>query len=339
MSESPQPHSQTHTHLRVSIVIPCRDRAAQLESCLAAVRLLAPQAFEVIVVDSCSRTGDAVREVSVRNGAGYLRLEKPGVSRAKNAGARKATGDIVAFLDDDAIPASDWLQHLVQPYTDPRVGAVTGRIAPHPSCADLGEYELLGYVRGPNSPDSISAGDRDWFQAACFGGIGISPNLSIRKSVYARWPGFCERLGSGTPIVGNEEGHAFMDLVRLGYSIQYEQEALVFHPVPPPARETMERRYYQNLAAATAFVLMLILEERESRGAALQYVFGKLRNVSSLWRRGSASQQASLAPAWRVALARVSGVGCYLRSLAQLVCDKLSRPETTARDESSGVQA
>jgi cellulose synthase/poly-beta-1,6-N-acetylglucosamine synthase-like glycosyltransferase len=296
-----------------------------LEYCLAAVTLLDPPAAEVIVVDSNSRTGDAIREVSLRNGAHYLRLERPGVSLAKNFGAIQATGDIVAFLDDDAIPSSSWLEHLVQPYRDPRVGCVTGTITPHPDFPDCGEYELLGYVRGPNSPVSISMEDSNWFQAACFGGIGISPNLSIRRSIYAKWSGFCERLGSGTPIVGNEEGHAFLDIVRLGYSIQYAPEALVFHPVPPPARETLRRRYYQNLSAATAFLLMLIIEERDCRWPALKYIFGKFRRVSSLWSRGTKSQQSKLAPRWRVALARACGAWCYLRSLADLASDKLKR--------------
>jgi Glycosyl transferase family 2 len=342
VSEFPEGKFQTvcqpHVQFRVSVVIPCRDRASQLDQCLAAVKLLDPPAFEVIVVDSDSRTGEAIREVSLRNGARYVRLERPGVSLAKNVGASSATGDIVAFLDDDAIPSSSWLGHLVRPYEVPRVGCVTGRITPHPDFSDSGEYELLGYVRGPNSPASISKENSNWFQAACFGGIGISPNLSIRKFVYARWAGFNERLGSGTPIVGNEEGKAFVDIVRLGYSIQYAPEALVFHPVPPPARETLQRRYYQNLAAATAFLLMLILEERDCRGPALRYLVGKLRRVSSLWSRGTKSQQASLAPAWRVALARASGVWCYLRSLADLALDKLNRkPRPTSRETSQSL--
>lgn len=308
---------------RVSVVIPCRDRASQLGVCLASVARLDPAPAEVIVVDSASRIGDAIRETAARTGALCVRLEQAGVSLAKNIGASHATGDIVAFLDDDAVPSADWLLHLVQPFRDPRVACVTSRTAPAPDAVDLGDYESLGYIRGRNSPHSISPSEADWFSAACFGGIGISPGLAIRKSVYKQWPGFRERLGPGTPIIGNEEGHAFLDLVRLGHSIQYAPEALVFHPVPAPDRTTLEQRYYDNLAAATGFLLMLIFEERGCRVLALQYLARKLRRVSSLWSRGSESSQTRIAPPWRVVLARASGVLCYLRSLALLVSGRL----------------
>lgn len=308
---------------RVSIVIPCRDRAAQLSVCLTAVAQLDPASAEVIVVDSASRMGNAIRDVSIHSGAQYLRLEIPGVSLAKNFGARHATGDVVAFLDDDAIPSSSWLQHLVKPFHDPRVACVTSRTVPQSGDIEVGIYRLLGYVRGLNSPDRISPQDAGWFEAACFGGIGITPGLALRRSVYAEWPGFCERLGSGTPIGGNEEGHAFLDLVRLGYSIQYAPEALVFHPVPAPDPATLTNRYYSNLAAATGFLLMLMFEERSCRGLAFRYLASKLRRVSSLWSRGPASQQVMLAPRWRVMLARAFGVICYLRSLAPLFSNTL----------------
>jgi glycosyltransferase involved in cell wall biosynthesis len=316
------------SQLGVSVVIPCRDRVRSLASCLEAVTRLSPAPAEVIVVDSQSESAHAIREVSVRHGARYLRAEKPGVSLAKNIGANAASGDVVAFLDDDAVPASDWLKHAVEPFYDPRVGCVTSRTEPANKDAELrGEYQLLGYVRGPKAPTRITKEDPGWFESACFGGIGISPGLCIRKSVFSAWAGFCERLGPGTPIAGNEEGRAFLDIVRLGYTIEYAPEALVFHPVPVPDGETRQRRYYANLAAATAFLLMLIFEETGCRWPALRYVFRKFRRVSSLWSRQAESPGARLAPGWRVVLARASGTLCYLSSLIALIRNTL-RTET-----------
>jgi glycosyltransferase involved in cell wall biosynthesis len=281
--------------------------------------------------------GTSIREVAVRNGARYLRVEKPGVSLAKNVGARNATGDIVAFLDDDAVPSSSWLAHLVQPFRDTHVGCVTSKTEPEFADFDRGEYELLGYVRGPDSPNSISLEDPNWFTSACFGGIGISPGLSIRKSFFSEWAGFCERLGPGTPIIGTEEGHAFLDLVRFGHSIQYASEAVVFHPVPLPNHRMLQQRYYANLAASTAFLLMLIFEERGCRWLALKYLIGKLRRVSSLWSRGTGPQHIKLAPRWRVALARARGIISYAHSLAGAGWDNLSRK--TQQAPRSGPQS
>ena len=62
----------------------------------------------------------------------------PGLSDARNTGVAHATGDLIAFLDDDATPRPDWLEHLVEPFEDPRVAAVGGAAIP-----------LWDYVRPP----------------------------------------------------------------------------------------------------------------------------------------------------------------------------------------------
>ena len=42
-----------------------------------------------------------------------LRVDQGGVSVARNAGARAAAGDYIAYLDDDAIPALDWIERII----------------------------------------------------------------------------------------------------------------------------------------------------------------------------------------------------------------------------------
>ena len=54
----------------------------------------------------------------------------PGLSGARNTGVAGATGALIAFLDDDATPEPDWLEHLVAPFADPRVAAVGGAAIP-----------------------------------------------------------------------------------------------------------------------------------------------------------------------------------------------------------------
>ncbi|WP_210439611.1 glycosyltransferase family 2 protein [Nocardioides xinjiangensis] len=53
-----------------------------------------------------------------------------GLSGARNTGIMAATGALIAFLDDDATPAPDWLEHLTAPFADPRVVAVGGAATP-----------------------------------------------------------------------------------------------------------------------------------------------------------------------------------------------------------------
>ncbi|MCD5401861.1 glycosyltransferase [candidate division NPL-UPA2 bacterium] len=54
----------------------------------------------------------------------------PGLSETRNVGIRAAEGDIVAFIDDDAVAEPDWLENLVRPFEVPEVVAVGGRAVP-----------------------------------------------------------------------------------------------------------------------------------------------------------------------------------------------------------------
>src|SRR6266487_1120270 len=53
-----------------------------------------------------------------------------GLSGARNSGIAEANGNIIAFLDDDAIAEPSWLEHLVVYYADPRIAGVGGKIEP-----------------------------------------------------------------------------------------------------------------------------------------------------------------------------------------------------------------
>src|SRR5207249_4816731 len=68
--------------------------------------------FEVVIVDdgSTDRTGDIAKEY----GFHVIRTSHAGLSNARNAGLRATTGDVVAYLDDDAYPDSHWLHYLAE---------------------------------------------------------------------------------------------------------------------------------------------------------------------------------------------------------------------------------
>jgi len=113
------------THPRVSVVIVSRDRPEALRRCLLGVAQLQYPAFEIVVV------GDPLG-IKVAQGmpfAADLKLvpfDVPNISAARNLGIVQAAGDIVAFIDDDAVPEPQWLRHLVAPAAQRDVAAMGG---------------------------------------------------------------------------------------------------------------------------------------------------------------------------------------------------------------------
>jgi glycosyltransferase involved in cell wall biosynthesis len=106
------------TPLRMSVVVPTRGRPTLLLGCLEALarQTLPAGAFEILVVDD--GTDDTTRslvEALSRNPGmptlRYLRTRRTqGPAAARNTGWREAYGEVVAFTDDDAVPADDWLE-------------------------------------------------------------------------------------------------------------------------------------------------------------------------------------------------------------------------------------
>jgi glycosyltransferase involved in cell wall biosynthesis/GT2 family glycosyltransferase len=115
-----------------SIVINTLNRGAELHKTLDSLRWLTyPGQFEVVVVNGPS-TDDSHAVIAawsqqVRAG----RCAPANLSVSRNIGICMAQGDIVAFIDDDAIPEPEWLTQLAEAYADPMVGAAGGLVFNH----------------------------------------------------------------------------------------------------------------------------------------------------------------------------------------------------------------
>lgn len=111
------------TPLPLSVIVVSRHRPAALQRCLAGLRQQDHPATEVIVVaDSASiaAIGDIpfVPKITAFDAAN--------ISAARNCGLALAAGEVVAFIDDDAVPEPTWASRLVAPFADPQIVAATG---------------------------------------------------------------------------------------------------------------------------------------------------------------------------------------------------------------------
>lgn len=154
--------------------------------------------------------------------------EKQGLSGARNTGVTECSGDVVAFLDDDAVAAPDWVQRLGEAYADPRVLGAGGAV--HPA-----------WIEG--KPSWFPA-EFDWVVGCTHSGMPrereavrnlVGANMSFRREVLAEVGGFRHELGRiGTIPAGCEE----TDLcIRVGKrwpdgQILYDPAASVDHFVP-----------------------------------------------------------------------------------------------------------
>lgn len=113
------------TALRVSVVIPAKDDAERLASCLAALAVQSRPADEVVVVDN--RSSDGTARVARAAGARTIPCAEPGIPAASATGYDAATGDLVLRLDADCLPPVEWIERVVTAFAEwPEVGAITG---------------------------------------------------------------------------------------------------------------------------------------------------------------------------------------------------------------------
>lgn len=139
----------------VSVVVCTFNGERTLAETCAAVRSLAYPRVEVIVVDDGST--DVSADIAHAHGLQVLSTENRGLSSARNTGARAATGEIVAYIDDDAAPDRHWLHHVVDAFARQDVVAVGG-----PNLAVPGDGLVADAVAiSPGNPSHVLLEDRE----------------------------------------------------------------------------------------------------------------------------------------------------------------------------------
>ncbi len=117
-----------------SIVVSTTDRALPLRTLLRSLEHQTYSQFEVLVVVGPTHDGtlDVLAEYASR--VRVLRCPTANLSRSRNIGVRDARGEIVAFIDDDAVPSNRWLEQLARLFANPRLDATGGVVyAVHPN--------------------------------------------------------------------------------------------------------------------------------------------------------------------------------------------------------------
>jgi GT2 family glycosyltransferase len=122
---------------RVSVVVCSLNGERTLRDCLDGVLALEYPEFEVIVVDDGS--SDATRAIADEYGVHVISTENRGLASARNRGMAAASGEIVAYLDDDARPDPHWLSFLAASFLDSSHVGIGGPNVEHPGDGAIAE--------------------------------------------------------------------------------------------------------------------------------------------------------------------------------------------------------
>lgn len=267
----------------VSAII-CTYRSNAYKDVLETVASLLNQTYPeieiIIVVDGNERLRKKI--AAVYNTQNKIQViaskENIGVSGARNLGIRRARGDIIAFLDDDAVAGKRWIEDLVDTYQRKDAIAVGGKILPiwltkKPDYLPEELYWLVGLTFKGFAQEGVTEVRN-----------ALGGNMSFKKEVFEKVALFNENFGLAKE--GNSYGQAeepdfaLRIKKKLGQRVIYNPELIVYHKVPESKtrlRALLKRAFYQGYSKALLKRISphpepLATEESYLKGLLFKYI-------------------------------------------------------------------
>ena len=216
---------QNH-QFKISVVIVSRDRPSDLARCLTACAQIDYPAYEIVVVaDEIGLKSVAAHPVAKATKS--CRFDEANISKARNLGISLTGGDIVAFIDDDAVPEPSWLSALSEAFDREDVSGVGGAV--------LGRN---GISFQSNSPSITRDGHTHDGPAPSPGAVPklVGTNMAIRRDVLVDIGGFDPRYSFFL-----EDADLSLRLADGGHKVAHCQSAVVHHAFAPSARRRADR--------------------------------------------------------------------------------------------------
>jgi len=312
--DTPEPAS------RISAVICTRGRPELARRAIASLREQA--VAEVLVVDNAPED-DATRAL-VRDrfpGVRYVVEPTPGLDFARNRALREATGDVVAFLDDDAVAEESWSSAFAAVFdSDSGVGACTARVealsveTPGQRIfeANGGYSRGLDRVRLPGDARRPLHGRRAPLIAWAVS-VGSGCSFALRRSVALDLGGFDPALDLGEALPGGGDHDMLWRVLKAGYGVVYEPKALAHHE-----HRKEETAVYAQLAGhqrgLVAFLTKTAADGRgRERASVLTFLVWRLLKPGvRLARRAVGRDPLPAAALWRMWGNALAGPAAYL---------------------------
>ena len=241
----------------ITVCVCTHDRPGYLRDCLEGLRRQAvgSDRFDILVVDSASTGGvpaQIAHLVAEIPNARLLRVDRPGISLARNAGAEAARDGYIAYIDDDAIAAPDWVECIQAAIADsgPPPALIGGRILPRWE-APLPAWWPPG-LRGTLSIIEFE-GHGEYRTAALPPGMEpYGANLVVHVPTLLAIGGFGRNAGRiGQALLSDEEVQLAWRLQAAGFSARYDSRLVVQHQIQAARlcpRWLLSRLYWQGMS-------------------------------------------------------------------------------------------
>jgi glycosyltransferase involved in cell wall biosynthesis len=214
---------------KVSVIVSVysKDRLQCVLDCIDSLRRQSEKPFEIIVVLDPNPDLIGFYRSRLNCDVRIVVSDGFGLSNARNVGVKNAKGDIVAFIDDDAVADKEWLKNLLKGYNDSSVVGVGGYIKP-----------LWERGRPKWFPEEL-----DWIVGCSYKGLPeyttfvrnpIGCNMSLRKEIFEVVGYFRSDVGRyGKKLLSGEEPEFSIRIFRRlpNAKILYTPSAIVYHKV------------------------------------------------------------------------------------------------------------
>jgi glycosyltransferase involved in cell wall biosynthesis len=226
------PPPSSGTRVRVTVAVCTRDRPRLLQRCLASIAAADAVAGEeveldLLVVDNAS-ADDETRRTAFASGARCVREPIPGLDFARNRAVQESRGEVVAFVDDDAVVDPTWLRTLIRSFAaEPDARAVSGQVlALRVDTPARFEFErTTGFSLGWDpTMFTLALGPEMPFRP----GMGVGCNMAFRRDALDAVGPFDEALDTGRPLPGGGDLDIMIRMVLAG-GVFFEPSATVFH--------------------------------------------------------------------------------------------------------------
>jgi glycogen(starch) synthase len=225
-----------HTRPTVSVIIPTAGRRQCLPKCIASLRQQTYRPVELVIVVGPSKDGSHEYASSLTD-VKVTHVDQLNASLARNAGVRLASGDILAFIDDDAIASRTWLEELVAVFDaeGPTCGGVAGLVVNEngpgrPVQAINNTIDDIGEPITVRLAFSSFFNDPEGNQFIYYTGA----NMAMRREAFLDAGGFDE-----TYQYPYEDADLCVSIIKAGYRLFHHPRALVHHfPAPSHNRRS-----------------------------------------------------------------------------------------------------